>query len=130
MLRKYPFRLLVRFAPFAVSAALAAAAIVAGSSALHRGSQFSWHVSIATGDYQDRAARAASLLEREFYNGTGLWHMCVPLACNTKNRDWGSDSLTYVLYLRWLLTRDPSVPPIMTTLAATAHAWVPADAGS
>jgi hypothetical protein len=145
---KYPFRWLARFAMFApfaraawavrfrravavaVSAVLGAAAIAAGSSALHRGPQFSWHVSVAAGDYQDRAARAVSLLEREFYNGTGLWHMCVPLACNTKNRDWGSDSLTYVLYLRWLLTRDPSVPPIMATLADTAHAWVPADAGS
>ena len=145
MLFKYLFRLLARFAPFAraawatryrraiavaVSVALGAAAIAAGSSALHRGPQFSWRVSVAAGDYQGRATRAVRVLEREFYNGTGLWHMCVPLACNTKNRDWGSDSLTYVLYLRWLLTRDPSVPPIMATLADTAHAWVPADAGS
>jgi len=119
-----------RFAAAAASVAVGAAAITAGSSVLRHGRQFSWHVRIATGDYADRADRAASLLERRFYNGTGLWHMCVSLTCNTKNRDWGSDSLTYVLYFRWLLTRDQSVPPIMRTLAGTAHAWAPGDAGS
>ena len=125
-----PYTRFRRFAALAASAVVSAAAIAAGSSALRPGREYSWHVSIATGDYADRAARAVSLLERTFYNGTGLWHMCVRLTCSTKNRDWGSDSLTYVLYFRWLLTRDPSVPPIMRTLSGTAHAWVRADAGS
>ena len=51
-------------------------------------------------------------------------------ACSTKNRDWGSDSLTYALWFRWSLSRDPAIPPLMRTLAQTAHAWVPGDKGS
>jgi hypothetical protein len=125
-----PFTRYRRFAALVVSVAVSAGAIAAGSSALRHGRPPAWHVSIARGDYARRAAAAASLLERRFYNGTGLWHMCIGLTCNTKNRDWGSDSLTYVLYFRWMLTGDASVPPIMRTLASTAHAWVPGDAGS
>jgi len=125
-----PFTQYRRFAAVTASVAVGMAAIAAGSSALRHGRALAWHVSIATGDYARRAAMAASLLERRFYNGTGLWHMCVRLHCSTKNRDWGSDSLTYVLYFRWQLTGDASVPPIMRTLARTAHAWVPGDVGS
>jgi hypothetical protein len=119
-----------RITAVAAAVAVGTAAATAGPSVLRHRSGFSWHVRIAAGDYADRAGRAASLLERRFYNGTGLWHMCVSLACHTKNSDWGADSLTYVLYFRWLLTGDPSVPPIMRTLAGTAHAWVPGDEGS
>ena len=119
-----------RVAAAAAGLAVGAAAIGAGSSALRQRSEPRWRISVATGDYAQRAARAVRLLERRFYNGTGLWHMCVRLACNTKNRDWGADSLTYVLYFRWMVTRDASVPPIMRTLARTAHSWVPGDAGS
>ena len=125
-----PFTQHRRFAATAASVVIGAFAIAAGSGALHHDRPLRWHVKTATGDYASRATRAVSLLERRFYNGTGLWHMCFKLSCSTKNRDWGSDSLTYVLYLRWMLTRDRSVPPIMRTLASTAHAWVPGDRGS
>src|SRR5215472_18746244 len=62
-----------------------------------------WRFRVSSGDYTTRADRSIRLLEHTFYNGTGLWHMCRPrpLGCFTKNRDWGSDALTYVLYLRW-----------------------------
>lgn len=90
-----------------------------------------WQFKVSNGDYATRATRSVRLLEHAFYNGTGLWHMCVPAStCFTKNRDWGSDSLTYVLYLRWQLTHDPSVLPLLRTLAATAHAWEAGDKGS
>jgi len=125
-----PFTQYRRFAATAASVVIGMFAIAAGWGALHHGRPVHWHVKIASGDYASRAARAMSLLERRFYNGTGLWHMCFQLSCNTKNRDWGSDSLTYVLYFRWMLTKDQRVPPIMRTLASTAHAWVPADKGS
>jgi hypothetical protein len=63
---------------------------------------------------------ALRTLEREYYNGKGRWNMCVPRRCSPVNRDWGADSLTYVLYLHWVLTRDPGVKPIMNALTATS----------
>jgi hypothetical protein len=66
-------------------------------------------------------------LEREYYHGAGEWNWCVPSRCGDGNRDWGADSLTYVLYLHWLLTRDPAVAPLMNALTATspsAHSGV------
>jgi len=59
-------------------------------------------------------------LEREYYNGAGRWNLCVPLQCFAGNRDWGADSLTYALYLHWLLTGDRAVAPIMNALVTTS----------
>jgi hypothetical protein len=72
--------------------------------------------------YAALADRALVTLERDYYNGAGGWHMCVPVRCYTTNEDWGADSLTYTLYLHWLLTRDRRVVPIMNALTATAPA--------
>jgi hypothetical protein len=80
--------------------------------------------------YQALATRSVRLIEHSFYNGTGLWHMCVPVICNTKNRDWGADALTDTLYFRWVLTRDATVLPYLRRLSLTSHLWVPADDGS
>jgi hypothetical protein len=113
-----------------VSLVIAIAAFAAATAASSRNRGFSWHVRIAAGDYAARAARSASLLEHTFYNGTGLWHMCSGMSCSTKNRDWGSDSLTYALWFRWYLTRDPAIPPLLRALATTAHTWGPGDEGS
>jgi len=70
--------------------------------------------------YTALARRALATLERGYYNGAGAWHMCVPVRCYTTNEDWGADSLTYTLYLHWLLTRDRRVVPVMNALTATA----------
>ncbi len=110
-----------------VSVAVAAGAFAAGSAAFSRDRAFTWHVRLASGDYAARAAASASLLEHTYYNGTGLWHMCARMRCSTKNRDWGSDSLTYALWFRWSRTRDPAIPALMRTLAQTAHAWAAGD---
>ena len=72
--------------------------------------------------YAALARHALVTLEREYYNGAGEWHMCVPVRCYTTNTDWGADSLTYALYLHWLLTGDRRVVPIMNALTATAPA--------
>jgi phage protein U len=72
------------------------------------------------GSYAALARRAVATLEGEYYNGAGDWNLCVPSRCSAGNRDWGADSLTYVLYLHWLLTGDPAVPPMMNALTATA----------
>ncbi len=79
------------------------------------------------GTYAALARHALVTLEREYYHGAGEWNMCVPARCFAGNRDWGADSLTYVLYLHWLLTRDRAVAPIMNALTATspgAHSGV------
>jgi phage protein U len=72
------------------------------------------------GTYAALARHAQVTLEQEYYNGAGRWNMCVPARCSASNRDWGADSLTYVLYLHWLLTGDPAVAPIMNALTATS----------
>ncbi len=74
--------------------------------------------------YATLAARSIHLLETSYYNGSGLWHMCLPVGiCSTKNRDWGADALSNVLYFRWLLSRDQSVLPFMRALSQTARLW-------
>jgi hypothetical protein len=78
---------------------------------------------VATGGdpgYAAMGRRALQTLEREYYNGAGKWNMCVPLRCSPANRDWGADSLTYVLYLHWTLSHDQGVPPIMNALTGTS----------
>jgi hypothetical protein len=105
-------------------------AVVAWSGVTSRFREPDWKFKVSTGDYAARADLTMRLLEHSFYNGTGLWHMCTGLPCSTKNVDWGSDSLTYVLWFRWMLTKDPAVPEMMRTLAKTAHEWVSGDKGS
>jgi len=72
------------------------------------------------GTYAALGRHALATLEGEYYNGAGQWNLCVPSRCGAGNRDWGADSLTYVLYLHWLITGDPAVAPIMNALTATA----------
>jgi len=86
---------------------------------------------VVSDSYAALAARSTHLLESSYYNGTGLWHMCLPVGtCSTKNRDWGADALTNVLYFRWALARDRSVLPYMRSLAQTARLWQPGDSAS
>jgi Glycosyl hydrolase family 76 len=70
--------------------------------------------------YAALGGRALRTLEREYYDGAGKWNLCVPLRCSRSNRDWGADSLTFVLFLHWALTGDPGVARIMNALTATA----------
>jgi hypothetical protein len=87
--------------------------------------------SLASGRYSVLASRSIRLLERTYYNGSGLWHMCVPVGiCNTKNRDWGADALSNVMYLRWALTGDRTARHYVGLLAQSAHDWVRTDLGS
>jgi hypothetical protein len=56
--------------------------------------------------------------------------MCVPVICNTKNRDWGADALTNTLYLDWRLRHDRRALPYLARLAGTAHTFFPAETGT
>lgn len=88
------------------------------------------HLKVAGGTYRALAARSVRLLESTFYNGSGMWHMCVPGNCNTKNRDWGADALSNVLYFRWQTAHDPTVLPVVRRLVQTTHLWTPGEHGS
>ena len=109
-------------------AALAAVLLIGASLA------FAWPdgstLAVSRNSYPVHAARAIRMLETRYYNGTGEWHMCVPVICNTKNRDWGADSLTYTLYFYWQLSHDVKIVPIVATLAHTAHTYRATDVGT
>ena len=62
------------------------------------------------------AKDAADTLLRRFYLSTGQWKACLAPGCGASNRDWGSDSLTFVLYLRWLETHDETLKSVFAAL--------------
>lgn len=66
---------------------------------------------------------ATSTLLNVFYAGVGMWRECDAADCPQANTDWGVDSLTYALWLRWQTTHDPSIPQVMSALAATAPSY-------
>jgi uncharacterized Zn-binding protein involved in type VI secretion len=68
---------------------------------------------------------AAATLMQVFYGGNGLWRECDSSDCPRANQDWGVDSLTYALWLRWQTAHDSSIPPVMQQLAATAPSYPP-----
>jgi hypothetical protein len=49
----------------------------------------------------------------------GNWNLCEPTACgllSIDDFDWGADSLTAALYLRWTVQKDASIVPMMKAL--------------
>lgn len=68
--------------------------------------------------YRDYADAAQATLLRDFYHEAG-WRLC-PQTCPSKNWDWGADSLTYTLYLRWKTTHDASLVEKFAALGKTA----------
>ncbi len=93
-----------------VAAALALSSAPAGTSAAHGES---------LGD--DGAAATAALLDTLYANGE--WRMCDSSACAVTNSDWGADSLTYTLALRYVLTHDASLLQPLAALEATAPTY-------
>ncbi len=75
--------------------------------------------------FADIGGDAVAALETKLYDGNGLWHDCASAICATHNQDWGSDSLTYLLYLRWAATHDRALPPLLQALARTARTYDP-----
>lgn len=68
---------------------------------------------------------ALQTLQNVFYHD-GNWNLCAPTACGVvpfDDVDWGADSLTAALYLRWIINADASIPPMMTRLAANAATY-------
>jgi len=74
--------------------------------------------------YADYGRQAISSMLADFYTH-GYWKKCVS-GCTTSNTDWGADSLSETLFLRWSINHhDPSVVGYLKTLAATAPTWGP-----
>ncbi len=119
--------------------AVAAAATVSGSStaAVARTTVFSTarpsisraalrpRQSSSAQTLHDLADQAYATLLTQFYDGNGGWRECTDPTCGTANRDWGVDSLTYTLYLRWKLTGDPAIGPFMKALASSSPVYPP-----
>lgn len=63
---------------------------------------------------------AAHTLTHVFYAGSGLLRDCNLDSCHTENQDWGVDSATYTLYLRWKITHDAAIVPMASSLVRTA----------
>lgn len=74
----------------------------------------------AAGDvtFADYAAAAVNTLEQMWYDG-GRWRMCSLPECRRQNSDWGADSLTYTLFMRWETAHDRSLQPYFAGLART-----------
>jgi len=69
--------------------------------------------------YRELAEASVDTLLHGFYHNAG-WRPCPLPDCRAVNRDWGVDSLTYTLYLRWQTTHDAALVPYMRALASTA----------
>ncbi len=67
--------------------------------------------------------QAESTLVRVLYAGNGLWNQCGPPGCGLSNRDWGVDSLTYAVWLRWSTTHDARLAPILRALISTSPSY-------
>ncbi len=73
--------------------------------------------------YGTIGAQAARTLVGSFYGGSGLWRDCVASDCRLHNNDWGSDSLTDSLYLRWKTAPDPAARDVLAALAGSTRRY-------
>lgn len=60
-------------------------------------------------------AATQTLLET-YYAGGGFWRVCNAPACRRTDSDWGADSATGVLYMRWNATHDPKLREVASEL--------------
>ena len=77
----------------------------------------------ATLTYASYGNQALTNMNNDFYTN-GRWKSC--LSCGAGNQDWGDDSMTYALWLRWKINNhDASVIPELQALAGTAPSYGP-----
>ncbi|MGH7284911.1 MAG: hypothetical protein ACRELY_25575 [Polyangiaceae bacterium] len=76
--------------------------------------------------FQQTSDAALQTLQNVFYDD-GNWNTCAPTPCSSilpsDDFDWGADSLTAALTLRWSIAGDAAIPPMMTRLAANAATY-------
>jgi hypothetical protein len=68
----------------------------------------------------EAGSQAEASLLSVYYAGNGLWRECNASSCPTANSDWGVDSLTYTISLRYREHHDPKLRAILEALIATA----------
>jgi hypothetical protein len=70
------------------------------------------------------AARdAEAALTGVFATGDGRWRYCLIAGCPVGNQDWGADSLTYTVALRYEATRSPKLLALLRALASSAPTY-------
>jgi hypothetical protein len=67
--------------------------------------------------------QATTTLLDVYYAGGGLWRACDAADCSTGNVDWGYDSLTYALALRFHATHDSRLLVPLRALVDTAPTY-------
>jgi len=73
-----------------------------------------------------QASDAALQTMRSAFYDAGNWNLCVPTACGflpDDDFDWGADSLTAALYLRWSVENDATVVPMIAALDANGASY-------
>jgi hypothetical protein len=70
--------------------------------------------------FSKTAEDATATLLDVLYAGGGMWRSCNQSTCKTTNSDWGADSATYTLYLRWSITHDTRIRTVLSELLDTA----------
>lgn len=105
----------------------ALAALVAVTSALACSSHGSpgGAAAGAPATFQDASDAALQTLQTVFYQN-GNWSLCEPSRCGFlafDDFDWGADSLTAALYLRWSIDHDASIAPMMSALDANGPSY-------
>jgi hypothetical protein len=75
--------------------------------------------------FKDAADAALATLQSVFFH-EGNWRICVPTACGIvpdDDFDWGADTLTAALYLRWSIAKDAAIAPMMSQLDANGPTY-------
>ncbi len=69
--------------------------------------------------FQQTADAALQTLQQAYFH-QGNWELCAPTSCllSDDDFDWGADSLTDALYLRWSIGGDAAIVPMMSALDA------------
>lgn len=73
--------------------------------------------------YDRLADTAIADLVGLYYDDRGLWRDCASPICWIHNNDWGSDSLTNTLALRYSIVPDPRVPGRLAALSRTERLY-------
>ena len=68
--------------------------------------------------FSSAGTEATATLLNVYYAGSGMWRTCNRSTCRTTDSDWGADSATSALYLRWNATHDPKLRSIASELLA------------
>lgn len=76
-----------------------------------------------TTTYAAAASRAQTTLMRVFYAGRGKWRDCDRTSCPRADADWGDDSATNVLLMRYAAAPGPRMRRALRAIAAAGRTY-------